>query len=563
MRLRGTPASAGVAIAPARVLERDWARLSYARIEASEVAAELSRFEDAVARSRDEIETAKQALTQQHGATYAPILDVYLLMHGDALLVDAVADSIRSNRINAEWAIARVTARLRAPLVRNASPYFQERAQDIDHVKDHLLRQLAGGPRIQLDSAEPVVLIANDLAPADAVHLLAPPTVGLVTEVGAASSHTAILARTFGVPMVVGTGSRAFEIVDGEEVLVDGFSGEVAAGFTDRERRETESRRDRFLAFFQGEREVGGAVTEDGVDIEVNANIGLPTEIEAALESRAEGIGLCRTELMCLDRAMPPSEDEQAEIYTSIVAAMAPKRVIFRTFDWRADKRLRVGDLGQREPGWLKTQIKAVLRASLHGDVSLMFPMVGTVQQLLDGRELVEEARAELTDGSTRSASVPIGMMVEVPSAAVLAEQFARHADFFAVGTNDLAHYTLASPRGEAQPGVTALDPAVLHLVATTTAAADRAGIPCSLCGDIAANPIALGLVVGLGFRAISVPVTVVPLARAVIRKIDLGLAAQVAADALACATAEEVEALIAERLGPRLDPLWERNDKV
>lgn len=557
LRLRGVAASVGVAIAPAHVLGRDGRELSYARVDDSAVGTELARFEEAVAKSREEIEAAKQELVQRHGMTYAPILDVYLLMHGDALLLDAVGEAIRNDGINAEWAVARVTERLRAPLLNDNSSYFRERARDIEHVKDHLLRHLTGARQITPPSEGPVVIIAHDMTPADAVRLLAPPTVGLVTAVGAASSHTAILARTFGVPMVAGVGLGLSEIAAGEEVLVDGFAGEVGVGFGQSERTEAESRRERFQNFLREERESSRAVTEDGVEIAVSVNIGLPTEVEAAMASRAEGVGLYRTEMMCLDRAEPPSEDEQVEIYRSVVSGMAPGHVVFRTFDWRGDKRLRADDLDKRERQWLKTQIKAVLRASTHGSASLMFPMVGSVRQLLAATELVDEARAEVSDESARTATLPLGMMVEVPSAALLAEHFARHADFFAVGTNDLAHYTLASSRGHSSTTVTPLDPAVLRLLAATTAAADRAGIRCSLCGDMAADPVSLGLIVGLGFRAISVPVSVVPLARAVIRRIDLGLAGQVAKDALACETAEAVRALIAERLGPRLDPLW------
>ena len=253
-RLKGIAASIGVAVAPARVLSRERRRLSYARIEDAAVSTELARFEEAVAKSRAEIEEAKQELTQQHGSTYAPILDVYLLMHGDALLIDAVAEAIRNDGINAEWAVSRVSERLRAPLLRDTSAYFRERARDIEHVEEHLLRHLSGGRRAASTSDEPIVIVAHDLSPADAVHMLAPPTVGLVTEVGAGSSHTAILARTFGVPAVVGVEGLASEVMEGEEVLVDGFAGEVSIGVSEAERREAEARRTRFVAFLEGER---------------------------------------------------------------------------------------------------------------------------------------------------------------------------------------------------------------------------------------------------------------------------------------------------------------------
>ena len=559
LRLKGIGASIGVAVASARALPSGCPRV-YAKVEDAAVATELRRFERAVAKSRAEMEAAKEQLTLQHGSTYAPIFDVYLLMHEDAVLIDAIAEAIRNDAINAEWAVARVAERLRAPLLRDTSSYFRERARDIAHVEEHLLRHLSGEHRTERVSDEPVVLVGHDLSPADAVRMLAPPTVGLVTEVGAGSSHTAILARTFGVPAVVGVGPLAREIEDGEDVLVDGFAAEVTVGVSMEERREAEARKGRFAAFLEGERQ-STATTEDGVAVTVTANVELPTEIEAALESSAQGIGLYRTEFMCLERQEPPSEDEQFELYRAVVTAMAPNNVAFRTFDWRGDKRIRADDLRERERGWLRTQIKAILRASSEGAVSLMFPMVATVDEFLAAKAIVEESRAALVDQSARAAVLPVGMMVEVPSAALLADRFAEHADFFAVGTNDLAHYTMALDRSDGGASATPLEPAVVRLIAGTVAAAQRAGIPCSLCGDMAANPIELGLGLGLGFRSVSVPVSVVPLARAVIRSVDLKRAQSVAEEALWCESADEVRKLLDEHLAKHLDPLWKASD--
>ena len=558
LRLKGIGASIGVAVAPARALPTGRPR-AYAKVEHAAIATELRRFEKAVAKSRAEMEAAKQQFTLQHGSTYAPIFDVYLLMHEDPALIDAIAEAIRNDGINAEWAVARVTERLRAPLLRDTSSYFRERALDIAHVEEHLLRHLGGEDRPERVSDEPVVLVGHDLSPADAVRMLAPPTVGLVTAVGAGSSHTAILARTFGVPAVVGVGPLAREIEDGEDVLVDGFAAEVSVGVCVEERREAEARKGRFAAFLEGERQ-STATTEDGIAVIVTANVELPTESEAALESSAEGIGLYRTEFMCLERQEPPSEDEQFELYRAVVNAMAPNNVAFRTFDWRGDKRIRADDLRERERDWLRTQIKAVLRASSDGAVSLMFPMVATVDEFLAAKAIVEESRAALVDQSARAAVLPVGMMVEVPSAALLADRFAEHADFFAVGTNDLAHYTMALDRSDGGASATPLEPAVVRLIAGTVAAAERAGIPCSLCGDMASNPIELGLALGLGFRSLSVPVSVVPLARAVIRSVDLKRARSIAEEALWCESADEVRKLLHGHLAKHLDPLWRTN---
>jgi len=554
-RLKGVAASIGVAVGPARVIGRERRRFSHRRIEESAVPSELARFEQAVEKSRTEIEAAKRELAQQHGSSYAAILDVHLLMHGDALLIDSIYEAIRNDGINAEWALSRVTEELKKPLLESPSAYFRERAEDIEHVGQHLLRHLRGGQRRESPPDEPTVVIAHDLTPADAVHALAPPTVGLVTEMGAASSHTAILARTFGVPAVVGVGPLP-KIDDDEVVLVNGFSGEVTVGATLEERREAGMRRDRFTSLLMAERATK-AVTREGIPISVAANVELSSELHAVLESGADGIGLYRTEFMCLGQAEPPSEDAQVELYREVVHAIIPKRVVFRTFDWRGDKRLDAHDLHDRERIWLKTQLKALLRACRAQSIALMFPMVATLEELFFVKGLVDECRSELGNEIAGSAQLSVGMMVEVPSAALLADRFAEHVDFFAVGTNDLAHYTLGLDRHHGRPLADPLDPSVLTLLERVITVASDAGVPCSVCGDMVADPMALALVLGFGCREISVPVSVVPLARAVIRRIDLEVAAKAARDALEERSAEAVRALVAERLGATLGALW------
>lgn len=563
-RIKGIAASVGVGVGPARLSARERRGLTYRRISDDEIVQELSRFKRAVAASRDEIEVAKQELTQQHGSAYAPILDAYLLMHTDALLIDAIVDEIRGDKINAPWALGRVVERLKAPLLNDASSYFRERARDIDHVKEHLLRHLSGERRGEGPASHPTVLVAHDLTPADAVHLLAPPTVGLITEMGGANSHTAILARTFGVPAVVGTGPLPVTVEQDEMIIVDGFSGEVTIGAPAEEQRVAEARRARFVSFLQSERTTN-AVTRDGVSISVAANIELPSEVESAIANGAEGIGLYRTEFMCLDRSEPPPEEEQVELYRTVVTAVAPKTVVFRTFDWRGDKRLHSDRVDERQRDWLKTQIRSILRASTEGSVALMFPMVATLEELENARTLVDECRGELEDDSARSAPLPIGMMVEVPSAALLAERFGAHADFFAVGTNDLVQYTLGIDRSDHRRAAAAnpLDPAVLRLLDQTIVAAGKTDTPCSMCGDMAADPIGLGLALGLGYRKVSVPVSVVPLARAVIRNVDLKTATEAAREALDCTSSKEVRDLALRRFGNELGAIWRKHGIV
>jgi len=561
IRIQGVSASIGVGVGEAQVVTRDWADSAFRKIDDAEVDAELERFVGAVERSREEIERAKRELTELQGATYASILDVYLLMHTDALLIDATLGVIRDERVNADWALSKVIDKLRAPLLADASSYFRERARDIDHVKDHLLRHLSGERRSTPPNAGPTVLIAHDLTPADAVRWLAPPTVGLVTEVGGANSHTAILARTFGVPAVAGAGPTLRTVKVGEVIVVDGFSGEVVVGASGEEQANADTRRQRFVSLLESERRTQ-AVTRDGVLISVAANIELPGEIQAALDNGAEGVGLYRTEFMCLDRAQPPSEAEQLEAYRAVAAGVAPNNVVFRTFDWRGDKRLRAGGPAERGRAWLKTQVRAILQASSAGSVALMFPMVATLDEMTAAKALVTECVDELGNLGT---PVPVGMMVEVPSAALLAKEFVEIADFIAVGTNDLVQYTLGVDRSDAGLASIAspLDPSVLQLLSHTIAAASGAGVPCSMCGDMAADPMGLAMALGLGYRAVSVPPRVVPLARAVVRSIELSKATDAAKEAIGCRTYRDVRSLLVQRLGDELVSPWRKKGIV
>ena len=557
-RIKGVAASIGVGVGPARLVARGHRGLSYRRISEDEIDAELDRFARAVEASLGEMELAKRELIERHGPEYAAILDVYLLMHGDALLVGATAEAIRTRQINAQWALGRVVEDLKKPLLEESSTYFKERALDIDHVKEHVLRHLSGERRSEPPAAGDTVLIAQDLTPADAVQMLAPPTVGLVTEMGGPNSHTAILARAFGVPAVVGVGPLPVAVEEDEIVVVDGFSGEVTIGAPLDESRAAEERRERFVAFLRSE-PTTNAVTRDGVSISVAANIELPSEVEAAVRNGAEGIGLYRTEFLCLDRLEPPPEDEQTELYRSVAQAIAPEPVVFRTFDLRGDKRLRGQQSVEHERNWLCAQIRAVLRARGDGSVALMLPMVSSVEELDTTRALVEQCSRELGVEHRSEPPIPIGMMVEVPSAALLADRFAEHADFFAVGTNDLLQYTLGIDRGDPRVASAAdpLHPAVLALLTRIASAATQAGVPCHVCGDMAADPVGLGVLLGLGYRRVSVPVSVVPLARAVIRSLDLAVAEEAARHALESASSTEARQRVTLRFEKGLGALW------
>lgn len=565
--LRGIPASMGVAIGPVHLLDAAHSLVPHRRVSKSDVASERERFREAISASRAEIEAAREELIDKHGADYAPILEVHALMHGDALLIDAVDRLVETELFNVEWALERTLAELKRPLLSGPSGYFRERARDIDHVGKHLLRHLgasAAGPAVP---TEPAIIVARDLSPADAVRVLGDSAIGLVTALGSATGHTAVLARALEVPAVVGVGELPQELHGDVTAIVDGFSGEATFSPTDAEARSAHARRARFVSFAKKLRSEHNkpSVTTDGVPISVCANVELPSEIDSAVEYGAEGIGLYRTEFICLERGEVPSEDEQAHLYADIARTLGSQSVVFRTFDFGGDKMpstdhptfeaLRVAF---DESDLLVPQLRAILRASEQGNIQLMFPMVTGVEELRALRDTLDACVTELRDSGTPVGDVSVGIMVEVPAAALMAHQLAPHCDFFSVGTNDLVRYTLALDRRDSNATLTEpMDPAVLRLLFQTQDAAAAHDVGCTMCGDMAGHPLGLVLAVGLGYRRLSVPVGMVPLVRAAVRQLSASEAEDVASEALQCESARDVRALVIERMKEQLGPLW------
>lgn len=577
VHLPGIAAAQGVAVGPVVVLDRRGASIHRRRLAEDAIEAEVGRFHAAVEGSRAEIEQVRAGLPPEQMADYGVVLDAHLLMHGDALFVDATIVRIREGAINAEWALRRTVDALKAPLLRASSAYFRERADDIEHVGQHVLRELSGG-EVEWPSIEDgSVLAVSDLSPADAARLLRSGVAGLATVAGSATGHTALLARALEIPAVVGVTNLLASIEAGEQLIVDGLEGHVIVDADADELARAEARGARYREFASRlrARSAEPTATVDGVDVEVWANIELALEAPLVVEAGATGIGLFRTEYLYLDRDAAPSEDEQAAIYEEVVRAVAPKPVVFRTFDLGGDKlpaggltRTQNPALGRRairlslaHPKMLRDQVRAVLRAATLGSVSLMFPLVSSASELRRARAVVEQCRAELEAEGVAHGAVPVGIMVEVPSAAVLADVLARECDFFSVGTNDLVQYTLAADRSDAQVAdiADAMEPAVLRLLDMTARAAQAADIPLSMCGDMAADPFALPLVIGLGYRRVSVPPASLPLVREVVRRLDVGEAEAAAQVALGLDGAGAVHRLVIDRFGDTLSDIWKR----
>jgi phosphotransferase system enzyme I (PtsI) len=460
--------------------------------------------------------------------------------------------------------------------------YFRERAVDIENVGDRILHKLIGSGAVLPEVGPDCILVSDDLGPADAAQLLRTSAGGIAIDLGSASSHTAILARALHIPAVVGVRNLSRLVADDDLVIVDAFRGEVVLRPSDEELEQARGRGQRYRAFTQGLRSRGGSsvATRDGTRIELCANVEVPPEAALALQAGAGGIGLYRTEFLFLDRASIPDEAEQARVYRDVAQVIAPRPVVFRTFDMGGDRLhgyerqsellnpalgMRALRLGLARPDLLKTQLRAMLRASSAGNVHIMFPLVASPLELRQARALLDQARAELQSEGAPFGAVKVGCMIEVPSAALVADALAKECDFFSVGTNDLVQYTLAVDRSNPQVAHlgSALHPAVLRLLEMTARAAEAHHIGLSMCGGMAADPLALPIVLGLGYRDLSVDLGYLPLVRACAERIDLDVARHAAAEALTCGTAESVRELVVGRFRDSLGELWEEQGLI
>jgi phosphotransferase system enzyme I (PtsI) len=572
--LSGIAASPGVAVGRVCLFDRGHVYVPRRYIARDQIAAEEARLHSAIDASRAELEAIRQRLggAMEHRL----LLDAQLLMHRDELLIDGAIELLRERSINAEWALTQTITRI-AERMRGASEaYFRERAVDVENVGDRILHQLTGAAA-DLPSVPPDgVIVADDLGPADAAQLLKSNACGIAIDLGSSSSHTAILARALDIPAVVGARNLSRMVADDDVIIVDAFKGEIILSPSEDEIEQAKARAQRYREFTRGLRERSGELvsTADGTQVRLDANVELPAEAALALQEGAAGIGLYRTEFLYLDRAVPPSEEEQLKVYCDVAQVLAPRPVIFRTFDIGGDKLhgfhpsselmnpalgLRALRLAFANPALFKTQLRAILRSTAVGNVGIMFPLVTSVEEMMRARAMVLDAKHELDREGVPLGPVRIGCMIEVPSAALMAAQLARYCDFFSVGTNDLVQYTLAADRANPRVAHLAspLHPAVLRLLDITVQAGRAADIDVGMCGGMAADPFAIPLVLGLGFTHVSTDLGYLPLTRATVERIDLGEARVLAKQALECATTDDVRALVIDRFHDRLGDLW------
>jgi phosphotransferase system enzyme I (PtsI) len=461
-------------------------------------------------------------------------------------------------------------------LRQSGDPYLAERRHDFEFVEDRLLRTMAGkqGAVVLPKEGAPGVLVAHDLSPAETAGLTKERVLAIVTEVGTRTSHTAILARALEIPAVVGVPNLLARVGTGDLIVVDGVHGQVAITPSDALIADTNLRAGRFSDVARHRREARDRPirTKCGQTVELRANIELPSEAEGALEQGARGIGLYRTEFLYLDRSEPPTEDEQYETYRRVVEVLAPLPVTLRTFDIGGDKfasvfqvptemnpalGLRAVRLGLARQDIFLTQLRAMVRASAHGQMRVMVPMIASMGEWRQVKRLFAQAIAEVdAEGRARSVEIPLGMMVEVPSAAVMADEFAIETEFMSIGTNDLVQYTLAVDRSSPELAYLAsfFDPAILRLVRMVIQAGKNRNRPVLVCGAMASDPLAAILLVGMGLRELSMEAAAIPEIREAIGNVTVAEAEDAAAIALRAETALDIESVLRARFSARLE---------
>jgi len=582
-KLKGLGVSDGIAIGKAVCLSTRIVDIYRISLPDDELEQEAERFREALTLSREEIWRFRERVSEEVGDDLAGIFDAQALFLSDSSFIDRVLDRIKNEKINAEWALHEAASELQERFEKLDIEHLRDRSEDLRDVCRYLLRRLQGLPHHELSEVgEDVVIVADDLTPSDAVRLGRQKVAGFAIEHGSRTSHTAIIARSLNLPAVAGLTGITGHFLDQAEVpiIVDGSSGEVWLQPEPRVVREYRSRRNVQEEEDEKERISSAeleAITRDGETVELMANIDLPEEIEEALRYGAAGVGLYRSEFLYIETSPElPSEDEHFEIYRRLVETVAPKPAIIRTYDLGGRKiaqeilhtdeinpvlGLRGIRLTLARPEIFRTQIRALLRATAHGELWVMLPLVTIVEEVRTFRQVTEELMAELeSEGKPFRRDFKLGVMIEVPAAAEISDLLAREVDFFSIGTNDLIQYALAVDRNNEhvadlyQP----FHPAVLRMLLRIVANARAAGIEVSLCGEMAADPRLTPLLLGCGLRRLSVAPRQLAMIKRRIREIEAAGLGEIVVSGAQLATSREVEEHIARALGqdvPALTP--------
>ena len=573
--LSGLGVSAGIAIGTALVVGRRSRDVVEIELGPDQVEAEISRLRDALDLSSSQIAALQKQVADILGEKDARVFDAHLLLVGDELLIDEVIRQIRERRRNAEFVFMAVLDRYVKALDAVEDPYIRERLRDIQDVADRVVSNLRGEQRVDLTHLPgPRVVVAYDLSPSETASMDRHNVEGYTTCIGSRTSHAAIMARAMGIPAVVGAADLTARIETGDHVILDGQRGVIIGNPSESQLADYRERIESQQQWFRRIEEESKlpAETIDGFRVQLAANIELPEEVETVKGSYGVGIGLFRTEYLFFNRPEVPGEEEQFKAYRRATEEIYPQSVIFRTLDIGGDKFLSQIKLpsemnpflGVRairfclaQPQIFTDQLRAILRASAHGKVRILFPMISTLEELLQALEFFKNAQRDLDrEGIPYNRHMDIGMMIEVPSAALIADQLAPHVDFFSLGTNDLVQYALAVDRANTdishlyQP----CHPAIIRLLRSVLQAAWSHGKWVSICGEMAGDPILVPLVLGLGIHELSMSPVAIGLVKRLIRRVRMHDAEYLVQRALSCGTGAEVS-LLCEKLVKKIAP--------
>lgn len=563
--IKGIAASDGVAIAKAYLLvEPD---LTFDKNEkVTDVEGEVAKFNSAIEASKVELTKIRNNAEVQLGADKAAIFDAHLLVLDDPELIQPIQDKLKNENANAATALTDVTTQFVTIFESMDNEYMKERAADIRDVSKRVLSHILG---VELPNPsmidESVVIVGNDLTPSDTAQLNKEFVQGFATNIGGRTSHSAIMSRSLEIPAIVGTKSITQEVKQGDMIIVDGLNGDVIVNPTEDELIAYQDKRERYFADKKELQKLRDAdtVTVDGVHAELAANIGTPNDLPGVIENGAQGIGLYRTEFLYMGRDQMPTEEEQFEAYKEVLEAMDGKRVVVRTLDIGGDKELSYLNLPEEMNPFLgyrairlclaqqdifRPQLRALLRASVYGKLNIMFPMVATINEFREAKAILLEEKENLkNEGHDISDDIELGIMVEIPATAALADVFAKEVDFFSIGTNDLIQYTLAADRMSERVSYLyqPYNPSILRLVKQVIEASHKEGKWTGMCGEMAGDETAIPLLLGLGLDEFSMSATSILKARRQINGLSKNEMTELANRAVDCATQEEVIELV------------------
>lgn len=569
-KLQGIAVSPGAVIGEALVMDNEGFRIPRRFVARDAVVDELERFDKAVTAAAVEIANHRESVSAQLGEKYGAIFEAHLQMLQDSRLRGEIEELIRERHYSPEYAVSQVLRRYAQVFQRLERSFLAERANDIFDIEKRLLRHLLGRRREGISHlTSPVLVLAHNLTPSETSNLDRRFVRGFVTEIGGPGSHTAIVAEALEIPAVVGTGPFLTEVSGGETVIIDGDQGLVILQPDEdtlaRYRREAEEKRIQATKL-EPLRDLP-AETRDGIRIELLGNIEFPYEVDHCIDRGADGVGLYRTEFLYLGAEVVPTEEIHFQAYSRVLQAMGNKPVVIRTFDLGADKMpdmappednrnpclgLRSIRLALRNLPVFRTQLRAVLRASVQGNVHIMFPLVSTLLELRQAKMVLADVMEDLQEhGLPFNRDVPVGMMVETPAAAVMADRFVEEVDFISIGTNDLIQYTLAVDRGnkDVVELYNPLDPAVLKLIDLTIKAADQKKTPVSMCGQMSGSPLHTMLLLGMGLRRFSVTPSAIPEVKNICRHVAVAECKAVAERVMSMENARDVKNYLKEEV--------------